>query len=399
MSTDTTNTPPPAEDSNPIPRERQGDNVRASWRFSLDAIRPNIAHYSPHAKDLMIWCFTWCIDHKHPVHFDDFAARLNSLGGGKRIGAAPNTLWKLYNGTHKHPTTGARMEPSPELIKAMETFRKLEEERFKLGRVQFVMTPTAKLIHDGCKLAQESQTPVFIWGPSHIGKTWALHHFSEMNNHGRSPYVRMRAASGLGGMLEAIARAIGVSARTARSQLLERIKRALSQDMLLIIDELHLLMYTYRKESFFACLEVIREIYDEVGCGMILCGTNLAREKIEASRNNELEQIARRGVHRIQLPQGPTAGDIRAILEQGYELKMPRRKDSVKVHIGGQTIEERPYDILRQLSAREGLKAITERLRYARRIADNQAGPLGLEHFVHAHLLIMSEDAPASDWV
>ena len=76
----------------------------------------------------------------------------------------------------------------------------------------------------------------------------------------------MKAASGLGGMVRRISGQLGNADKGNVNDLIERIKHAVSPDMLLIFDELHLLMYTYRLGSFFACLEVLREIHDESGC-------------------------------------------------------------------------------------------------------------------------------------
>jgi len=61
-------------------------------------------------------------------------------------------------------------------------------------------------------------------------------------------------------------------------------------------------------------MEVIREIYDETGCGLVLCGTKLLFKRIEDNRA-ELEQLLRRGVHKTVLADGPTKGDVEAILK------------------------------------------------------------------------------------
>jgi hypothetical protein len=41
--------------------------VRASWNFSLDKLRTNIAHCSPEGKEALVSAFLWCIDSRHPV--------------------------------------------------------------------------------------------------------------------------------------------------------------------------------------------------------------------------------------------------------------------------------------------------------------------------------------------
>lgn len=361
-----------------------GDNTRASWQISLDALRANIAKCNHEGKELLISSFLWCIDERHPVHRKDFA---------RGIGYSDNVIYKLITGTYRNPNSGEQLDIPAKMINAMREFLRLERARYETGSVEFVMTPTAKSIHDACDLARESQTPVFLTGPSHIGKTWALEHYTQANNHGRTVYIRMLAASGLGGMVRRIATKVGVSDKSNTASLISRIKRAISPNMLLILDELHLLSYTYRKESFFASLEVIREIHDETKCGMVLCGTKLLLDKTDGHAHAELEQILNRGVHRRVLPKMPTKPDLTAILA-AWQLQWPSRE--LSIHYSG--IDEQPYEILRQESKRFGLKAITERLRYARKLASKRDEKLDWKHFVEAHLRIAAQAVETPEW-
>src|ERR1700731_282529 len=228
-----------------------GNNVRATWQFSLHDIRANMSHCSAEAKAVMIEAFMWCIDTAHPITRQEFA---------KAIGYDPTTVWKVYAGKYKDPKSDARLDVPAKMLKAAKQFLELEKERIHGGKTEFVMTPTAKRIFTACDLARESQTPVFVTGPSHIGKTWAFEAYTPMNNHGRTVHIRMKAATGLGGMVRRINEKVGNSARCNTADGIDRIKRALTANTLMILDEVHLLQYTYRINSFFACLEVIREI-------------------------------------------------------------------------------------------------------------------------------------------
>ena len=148
--------------------------------------------------------------------------------------------------------------------------------------------------------------------------------------------------------------------------------------------------HTYRKASFFGCMEVIREIFDETHCGLVLCGTQLLQDELTA---RELEQLLKRGVHRIALPAAPTRGDVSAILEAAG-LEFPDRGS--KVTVKGAT--EEPYQVIRQLAKKEGLKAITERLRYGRKLASKGKATLEWKHVIEAHLTIAAESNPADGW-
>lgn len=364
-----------------------GDTVRASWKFSLDAVRSNIAYMSPEAKELLVWAFTWCIDPEHPMHFAEFA---------EKVGASENKFYKIYSGKDRHPTSGQLMDLSAGMLEALKKFRRLELQRAKLGRTKFVLTPTARRVYHACDLARESQTPVILYGASHIGKTEAAKQYCIDNNHGRSVLVELEAVSGLMGVLKAIAEKVGVSPNANTPDLIARIKKALTPDMVLILDEVHLLANTYRKGSFFACMEEIRRIYDFRRFGLVLTFTMLGYEETEKHRKRELEQVFRRGVHRINLGDRPTTADLREIFAS-VGLEMPARADTVTVRTGHTPITESPYEMLRQLAAEQGLKAIVERLRYGTKLADGQ--DLAWEHVVKAHLLIQKNaTAPAHGW-
>lgn len=366
-------------------REHNSDTVRASWNFSLDKIRECTGHYTTEEQEALVGLFRWCIDPMHPVRRDDAARRLN---------CSPNLLYQLFTGIYRNPDKSLR-GPSAELVKKIQEFLALEAKRFSSGKNEFVMTPTAKKIFTACDLARESQSPVILWSTSHLGKTWALKEYAAKNNHGRTFVAEMDAASGLGGMVRIIASACGVTGKGNTAALIERIKRALTQDTVLIIDEMHLLRHTYRLQSFFACVEVIRRIYDFTQCGMVLSWTNL--DNLKNSSQGELIQIWRRGVHKIALPDMPTKADLGAILSHNG-LQFPERDLTITVGSGSRSIVESPYEILRQQAKNCGLKAITERIRYARKLANKAGEKITWVHFCDAHLRIEKAAQAESDW-
>lgn len=369
------------------PLQNSGNNVRASWPISLDNLHTNLSHCDQEAKELLISCFRWCIDDAHPITRHEFA---------NAVDVDPTTVSRLIGGTYRN-AAGERLDIPKKMVPAMRDFLRVERERFLGGEAQFVLTPTSRRIWTGCDLARESQTPVFLYGVSHIGKTWALVNYCHANNHGRTIYARMRAASGLGGMVRRINEAVGNSSKCNTDAGVQRIKRALKPNMLLILDELHLLQYTYRLNSWFACLEVLREIYDESECGMVLCGTHLFMDKAKANKHAELEQLFRRGVHKIRLPDMPTKADLAAIFEH-WGLLFPEPGEEVSVRIGRKSITEHPREIVRQVSKHDGLKAVTERLRYARKLARKREEELSWRHFAEAHLKIAALAQPEADW-
>jgi DNA transposition AAA+ family ATPase len=360
-----------------------GNNVRASWNTSADLIRTNTAHFAPDETEGIIALVRWCTDPRHPMRREDAA---------RRLGCSPELLYQLFTGKYRNPDKSLKA-PSDEFMRNLREFLALEAKRFLMGKNDFVLTPTAKKICTALNLARESQSIVFLWGPSHIGKTWTAElHYTPANNHGKTIYCRLKAASGIGGMVRAMANAAGISDNSNTAALIQRLKNATSPNTLWILDEVHLLANTYRKGSFFACMEVIREIYDETECGIALIFTIL--DDVKAASQKELQQLWRRGVHKVPLPVMPTKEDLTAILKH-HGLGFPDR--DMKVSVG--SVTEEPFEILRQQARENGLKAITERIRYAQKLANKNDGKITWHHFVDAHLRIEKQAVQEGEWV
>ena len=368
-------------------QSNQGNTVRASWRISLDAVRSNIAYMSPEAKELLVWAFTWSIDPAHPVSFETFC---------DRISASANTVYKWYNGKYKHPESGKLMDLSEKAVKSLRDFRRIELSRAKLGRKRFVVTQTAKKVFWACDQARKSNTPVMVFGGSQIGKTEAFRQYCIDNNHGKSVHVELEAVNGLRGLLQAIATKLGISPKANTPDLIERIKRGLTSDMVLILDEVHLLANVYRKGSFFAAMEQLRRIYDATQCGMVLSYTELGYAQAEKERKRELVQIFRRGVHKVNLGAMPTVEDVRRIVE-AFGLTWSERHETVQVAPG---VSDTPFEALKQLAAEQGLKAIIERIRLANDLAaDDERDAITWTDFLTAHYAVeRNAQAPAAGW-
>jgi DNA transposition AAA+ family ATPase len=336
------------------------------------------------AQETLVGAFRWCCEHHIPLK--DFA---------RRIGVSDNQIYCIYKNAGAYQDRPV----SATTIAAIERFLELEQERL-IAPMDFVMTPTAADIYTLCDLARESQTPAWLMGPSHVGKTWALRHYANNpeKNHGRTFLIEFDAASGLGGMVRQIAKGCGIggwnSSNTAK--LIKRIKRVLTPNTLPIFDEVHLLKHTYRLNSFFACLEVIRRLIDFAGCGAVLSWTHL--DEVNAAKDGELVQLWRRGVHKRILPNQPTVGDVKAICTH-HRLVFPAKTQQVTVGEGKHAVTEIPYQILRQVGANEGLKAICERIRYAKKLAERSKSRVAWTHFVDAHLRIAKQSTPdAGGW-
>lgn len=380
----------------------QGNTARASWPISAADLRANIAHCSEAGREAIIRAFMWCIDPAHLVRKSEFA---------REVDYDENTIYKIITGRYRGPDEkndkgevvkkGAMLDVPKKLVDAIEKFMERAREQFLGKKQEFVETPTSKRIFTTCDLVRESRSMGMVWGPSHCGKSWALEYYQQTNNHGRTIYARLGAADGLQGMLKLMSVAAGNSDKANAADIKARLKRALAPGMLFILDEVHELAYTYQSSSFFKCIEVIREIHDKTKCGFLLCGTQLMLDDMNAARAGELQQVWRRGVHKLDLTNSPSKADVAAIVHHAG-LEMPSSKLTVRVAgAGGNEIVEHPFAILRQLAKDDGLLSITERLRYARKLAQKEkpAKRMSWHFFTMAHLMIKAQQTPQdSGW-
>ncbi len=201
--------------------------------------------------------------------------------------------------------------------------------------------------------------------------------------------------------MNAIGKCIGVSPAGNKDAMKQSMIAAFQSDMLLILDEFHELLYVYRRESFFACAEFVRELYDRVGMGIVLSLTNFGRDRIWESRRSDLEQIFRRGVHRVQVgTKGglPLKDDIELILRR-HGLDFPPRTLTCRIPDATGNAEWKPREVLHQLARDEGLKAICERLRYAERYARQQGRVVPTwDDVCLVHALIRASAEAEEDW-
>lgn len=394
MNADNTN-PPEENKAETNISMNNGDNVRASWNIGGDSLARNFEKYPKDQKQLFIECFRWCISHH--IHREDFCTQ---------VGVSSNVVYKLMNGKYKNPTTHQHQPISDKMMVAMDKWLKEQRQLFEL-RGEFVVTPSAQKIFQTCDMARHRGRFAFVIGESQLGKTQAFLFYQSTHNHGRTIYARLGAASGIGGMLEIIGNAVGVPGKSNRREVMNRIISAFQDGDLVILDEFHELMLTYRRGSFFACAEIIREFYDrcrEDGkrVGFVLSVTKAKWDEIQKVMQEDMKQILRRGVLRCHIgdkDNAPLMGDVKAILESNL-LEFPGKNMTISVKDrSGKTFYEEPYDLIRKLCKREGLTALCERIHAGKTIAEKCDRELTWEDFITAHFMLTSlEHQPSTDW-
>lgn len=219
------------------------------------------------------------------------------------------------------------------MIDRIRALKEVEDEEMKKIDLGFVMTHTAKTIFTACESAMTDGMPAFIFGASQIGKTTALEEFQRTHNHGRTKYLRLGSRWSKPRLVRELARACKARSLKGRKtwELEESIYGSLNRYNLLIIDEFHLAMETVNEATSREIVEFIREVYDRTHCGLVLSSTKVGIQDLEEGRNALLfDQLRRRGVVKVVLPDVPPLKDINAIAKS-FGLDLPKGDVLTKV--------------------------------------------------------------------
>lgn len=242
-----------------------------------------------------------------------------SLGDiGRQIGYDTTTVSRLFRGRYEGNLDN--------VMSAVRRYKHLVDERGRMVRADFVETSIWTKVRDTCDLALVHQMPAIIMGVSQIGKTTALEEYAR-----RSEYnvrlVRIPAAPGFRGVIEAVADACNVTTRCTTELLRRRVARSLDQHSLLIVDEFHQLAISAGSHSGLKCAEWLREVADTSGCGVVYCGTHAVdNDLINGPLKGWMEQIRERVIKRTRLPDRLPDGDIRLVAKA---YSMPEPDDTV----------------------------------------------------------------------
>jgi DNA transposition AAA+ family ATPase len=249
----------------------------------------------------------------------DLAAKMGSYD--------KNTLYQVFRGMYGVQKDGKYSSWS-NVIKAIKSFKAVELEEMKKKNIGIIETEVKKTVFAACDAALADGMPAYIYGASQIGKTTALLEYKRLHNHGRTVYLRMGSGWTRARFVRELALMFNNGVKATKCWALEdAIFGALSRYNLLIIDEFHLALETATEASAKAILEFIREIYDRKNCGIVLSGTKVGLEGLESGKNKLLfDQLRRRGVVKVVLPDVPPVRDINTIA-RSFELSLPTGED------------------------------------------------------------------------
>jgi len=171
-------------------------------------------------------------------------------------------------------------------------FLKADLAQSRLNHPDFIETTTARVILEKCQEADEQKDLALLYGPSGIGKTFALEEFvarTEQRTDADKPEVLMvtgHAASSPKSLMVALSRLAGIPGKFPAAIVAEALARKLETDhYLIIVDEANHLN--------LEAMELLRYIYDKGHLGVVLAGTlRLYEIFTDGSRPaSELEQL------------------------------------------------------------------------------------------------------------
>ena len=207
--------------------------------------------------------------------------RLFNLGKGRGYSFDQTGALVDYSGSTSSRLFAGKYEGDLEkVVEKIDSYLELEAERAKMKSDRFIENSIWRRVNNLCNFALTRNAIVRLVGPSQIGKTYCLKEY--MRRSARQVcYVRIPAAPTMKLVVDAFARSVGVNSSLRADDARQRVSRAIGRNTLLIIDELHELVMSAGKGTAMKVVEWIREIWDNSGCGMVLCGpTSLEADRI-----------------------------------------------------------------------------------------------------------------------
>jgi len=271
-----------------------------------DAVNRATAELPDSQRSAIRWLHAHALDQGWTI--DEAAAKIKK---------APNTLYQVLTGRHQAGKAA--------IVAEIEKLRAMVQARAGTNALTYIETALTKRIWTVCDSCLTYQRIAFIFGDSQIGKTTALEEYQRTHNHGSTIMIRMPAGGKMGDFLRALANALRISTRINTSDLKQRIKAAFDDRMILIVDEAHQAMRQSRNGRTYSTepYEFLREIHDEQRCGLVISATNVFRDELDHGQQaGVLEQLSRRKLVALQLPNIPTETDLQTFAAN-YGLDKP----------------------------------------------------------------------------
>lgn len=278
----------------------------AGPRFTISAekIMRSTADMPERERNALRWAHSICVAKN--ISHAELAAKLKQPTGEAY---SKDSLYHAFTG-------GREVGQLENIIAAIESFRRIEEERAVQVDSGYIHDSYGKRIWRICRRALLRQRIGFIFGETQIGKTESIEAYLKVpeHNHGQTKYFRFPAGGAYGDTLREMALMLGIPTGNDAVDLRRKIIDSFDGHMLLIADEVmeSQSMASGSVKRYLRTLNFLREIHDRKKCGLVLIGTNVFRDAITHCKEaRNLRQIIFRGLPPEQLPATKSKNDLK----------------------------------------------------------------------------------------
>lgn len=253
-------------------------------------------------------------------------------------------------------------------------FREILDLRHNTNKAPYIKTALYQEIEEVCDTALIYQKIAYIYGESQVGKTAALTEYAREHNHGQTVLVTMPVGGSISHFLAALAAKVRCSNQQRGDVLQLNIMRCFGPTNLLIVDEASRALQSraYGGNSL-KTMDFIRDLHDQTGCAVVLCGTNVFREQMKDDKIKQfLNQFNRRCIVRRQLPDKASRADLNAFAR----------------HYGLEAAGGEAYALQKKIVADHGLGVWLTTLRAGAKFAANKNAKMTWAHVITARAFL-----------
>ena len=276
------------------------------------------------------------------------------------IGYDNSTLSRVFRGKY----TGSY----PAIATAISAF--FDRQAATAAPSEFVRTRIVNTVMNAFNYARANHTGALIIGPSRVGKTVTAREFAaakdERTKLPLGIYIQARPSGGVGALRAAICSRLSGMTKLNPASADTRILNSWRRDCLMIIDEAHRLMGS---ASGAKCLDYVRWLAEEIGCGFALLATVRFEDALLESRYM-FEQLI---------------GRVEAPIRIGEEIGPEDWQPIVQQFIPVADLHKETLEALGRISASAGhLASIVHVMHLAQRDAANRKQPIADSHVRNA---------------
>lgn len=303
---------------------------------------------------------------------------LNNTEVAKLTDINESNISRIYELTYNSGKLGDRNIAK---IQRLKDDVEVELERDLYGKAGFVETSLSEGIFQACHGCRVSQEISQIWGEPQTGKSESLKRYTHLNNSGRTRYIELKSGMSHRHFMQYTAACCNAPTSGDVGVLRRAINRVIGPNTLLIFDELHKPILHAGKNTRLKIMDSIRDFNDEIGCGVMICGTNTLRDEITQGHMKAfLDQLNRRGVIKVQCPDMLELSDLWKFAAS-YGLPQPKPRT-----------EE--HSLCEKIRRENGIGVFTKFLKNGMKYAKGKKARYTWRHFVASHDIIVKRNHP-----